>query len=410
MDSPPPIHRVSRHEALLSQAALQLNAVGVSQTALADLAEQAGVGRSALYHYFADRQDMVFQCYKRSCEILEYRLAEAAGVPGSALDRLAGFVSATLAATGADFAALSEVGFLTPDQRETIQRAHEGNRARMAALIVEGQATDVIRPCEPDIVARTILSMVYWVPIAQRWTVGPATLRRDRMVKALLQILRTGIATEPSESAPFSRLAEAPPPDASVFDRASLNRARREALLNAASRQFNQKGLDATSMEDIAAAAGATKRAILYHFGDKAALIGACYDRTFELFVRIARRAGEMPGLAAEGLAAAWFAACDAHLRDDLRPLTPMAGFEKLDLTLQARIEASLQVLGASYRDLMVRGQADGSVRDVDANAVLVVIAGAYNWMAKEMDGAREADRRKICEEVSMLFLRGLAP
>lgn len=55
--------------------------------------------------------------------------------------------------------------------------------------------------------------------------------------------------------------------------------ATREALLDAAERVFQQRGVARTSLADIAQAAGVTRGALYWHFKDKAALFNAMMDR-----------------------------------------------------------------------------------------------------------------------------------
>lgn len=55
--------------------------------------------------------------------------------------------------------------------------------------------------------------------------------------------------------------------------------ATRNALLDAAERLFEEKGVSRTALQDIAAAAGATRGAIYWHFKDKADLFNAMMER-----------------------------------------------------------------------------------------------------------------------------------
>ncbi|WP_119965647.1 TetR family transcriptional regulator [Simplicispira lacusdiani] len=55
--------------------------------------------------------------------------------------------------------------------------------------------------------------------------------------------------------------------------------ATRNALLDAAERLFEEKGVSRTSLQDIAGAAGATRGAIYWHFKDKADLFNAMMER-----------------------------------------------------------------------------------------------------------------------------------
>ena len=58
--------------------------------------------------------------------------------------------------------------------------------------------------------------------------------------------------------------------------------ARREAILTAAAELFAERGYAAVGMDDIGAAAGVTGPAIYRHFGAKASVLTAVFDRVID--------------------------------------------------------------------------------------------------------------------------------
>src|SRR5438046_1100226 len=86
----------ARREAVLEAAARHLNASGASGASFSAIARELGLSRAALYYYVADRQDLVLQCYRRSCAVMTADLAAAAAFPGSGLDRLVAYVHCAL--------------------------------------------------------------------------------------------------------------------------------------------------------------------------------------------------------------------------------------------------------------------------------------------------------------------------
>src|ERR1044071_7859323 len=88
--------RRGKRDAVLDAAARQLNARGVSQTSLSEIAAELGVSRAALYYYVEDREDLVFQCYRRACEAMARDLDAASKAPGDGLERLVFFVERAL--------------------------------------------------------------------------------------------------------------------------------------------------------------------------------------------------------------------------------------------------------------------------------------------------------------------------
>ena len=83
----------SRREQLLDEAARELNSKGISMTSLTDVADRLGFSRASLYYYVEDREDLMFQVYLRSSEIMARQLGEAAQSGRSALEVVAGFVA-----------------------------------------------------------------------------------------------------------------------------------------------------------------------------------------------------------------------------------------------------------------------------------------------------------------------------
>jgi hypothetical protein len=76
--------------------------------------------------------------------------------------------------------------------------------------------------------------------------------------------------------------------------RPAIHRGRKAARdSHTASRLFNRKGVDSTSLEEIAAGIRTTKRALYCHVGDKQALLAVCYRRSYEIFLHLLGRPNE---------------------------------------------------------------------------------------------------------------------
>ena len=83
------------------------------------------------------------------------------------------------------------------------------------------------------------------------------------------------------------------------MERADATR-NRAALLAAATELIRERGIDAVSVDDVAAAAGVGKGTVFRRFGDKAGLIRAVVDSTAASWIKVAslecRTAGEFAG------------------------------------------------------------------------------------------------------------------
>ena len=143
-----PSAAASRHEQMLDEAARQLNASGVSLTSLANIAESLGVSRATLYQYIEDREDLVFQCYRRSCEAMARHLGEAIRLGQSAPEILSLFVERMLDPGTAEIAGAR--GDRVFERRATRPFRDSTMRSRRASrkALESGAEQGTLRACE----------------------------------------------------------------------------------------------------------------------------------------------------------------------------------------------------------------------------------------------------------------------
>ena len=401
----------SRRDLLLDAAARQLNAKGISQTVLIDLAAALGLSRAAVYYYADDRQDLVFQCYRRACESLARDLSAAARQPGDALDRIAGFIVRSLDPERIEEAALSEVAFLNDMQRATIDALSDGVLAQLVALIDEGQKNGGIRSCDSLIVARAIIGMVSWLPLAPRW-VGESEKLRQRSCAAAIDLIRSGVSAkaDPSQPLPTIDVAALRPARGSLFSREDAAAMKTEELLRTASRLFNQKGIDATSLDEIGAAVGATKSVVYHYLTDKPDLVAQCYRRAFALGERVLAAMETIDGDGFARAVAGYGLMVEMNARAEFSPLAPLAGVEALPLDARKEITALARRSERTFPAAVQAGVADGSIRDIDLTGAAVALAGTFGWIPKWYDGEDEAMTLRIASELQRLYAFGLRP
>lgn len=377
--------RRSKREAVLDAAARQLNARGVSNTSLSEIAAGLGITRAALYYYVEDRDDLVFQCYRRACEAMARDLDAAAKSGGSGLDRVLAFVDRALDPDRAEPAALAEVGALPRLQRETIEGLHRGNVAQLVDLVEAGQADGTVRPCDPLIVAQAIVGVVSWIPLVPRWTGEPEAGFRTRARAGAATLIREGVATDPAAALAYAPLdiGILRPARGNAFDRDAAAAMKLEELLRAASRLFNRKGVEATSIDEIAAEVGATKGAVYHYLADKPDLLARCFRRAFSLSDRILQAVELSGGTAMQRNLAGVALLVEMQLDDEFCPLAPLAGVEALPADARDEIMARVRALEQGYPEVAREGLADGSVKDVDLTAVAEAMAGAFGWLHK---------------------------
>lgn len=403
-----PPRRGQRKALLLDRAAELFNLRGISATSVADLADTLQISRASLYYYIEDREDLVFQCYERACQLTADDLAAAAAAP-SGLERTQAFVRLALKPTRPTVAVLSEIDILSGARAQAVKRANDANVARLIGFIAEGVADGSMRACDTEVMAQAIIGMLAWAQLLPQWSSGLQTeALRTRTSDAMVSLLTIGLSTR---RGPRFRcrvdVERFQPTLVNAFDRRESSSVKIDQVLAAASRQFNRNGVEATSIDVIAATLGVTKGVLYHYLADKSELVTRCYERAFDFYsdsVEVARREGR------DGLERALI---NAHLHiqahvTSLSPLMPQPGFgavaEERRLALVARGRRNNRAVA----DFLREGAKDGSAVACDAAIVTHICAGAFGWIPKWLPAADTRTAFEMADEICSVLRNGL--
>ncbi|CAN5247311.1 TetR/AcrR family transcriptional regulator [soil metagenome] len=203
------------------------------------------------------------------------------------------------------------------------------------------------------------------------------------------------------------KLPDVPFPDRD--ERVRMRLRKKEAVLLAAVRMFNQRGFHASSLEDVATALGITKPVIYHYFGNKDQVLLACVRAGVDQLLDAAEAAKSMPGT---GL---------IRLREFLRryALVTMTDFGRCVvrtgdemLSPESRLEfrAIKREVDRSLRHILEEAVADGSAVVDDIRIAAFALAGALNWPARwhKHDGPKSVE--KTAEDLADFLVKALLP
>ena len=393
---------------LLDRAAELFNLRGISATSVAEIADTLRISRASLYYYIQDREDLVFQCYMRACELTADDLAAAAAAPNG-LARTQAFVRLALMPTRPTVAVLSEIDVLSGERAQSVKLANEANVARLVGFIADGVTDGGIRPCDIEVVAQAISGMLAWAQLLPQWSSGGhMEALRNRTSDTMVSLLTTGLSTRRGprfecriDVEQFQRTL------VNAFDRGEASSLKIDQVLAAASRQFNRNGVEATSIEAIAATLGVTKGVLYHYLADKSELVTRCYERAFDFydqFIQVAEREG------GDGLERGLI---NAHLNiqanvSPLSPLMPQPGFGAVPEARRVALLERGRRENHGIADFLREGMKDGSVADCDAALVTHICAGAFGWIPKWLPAAKARTPFEIADEICTVLRNGL--
>ncbi len=153
-------HRSLTRSALLSAARELIEDEGSADVALAEVALLAGVGRTTLYDYFTDRDDLIASLVEDELpHVLESLIAE---VPEDlpTVDRLAGLAVRTVEFVADDrvFGVIlhRDVGRMGSDAQERVRLAHSNLATELTGLYMRGVKEGLFRAIPPRVAGRLI--------------------------------------------------------------------------------------------------------------------------------------------------------------------------------------------------------------------------------------------------------------
>jgi AcrR family transcriptional regulator len=181
----------------------------------------------------------------------------------------------------------------------------------------------------------------------------------------------------------------------------------RDSLLEVAVAVFNERGYDATSMEELAGRLGITKSAIYHHVSGKGQLLQLALDRALDALFAVTDESGATSGPA--------IARLEHVVRASVRVLTEQLPF----VTLLLRVRGNSPIEQAALqrrRDfdrivtaLVRAAEEEGGVRpDVDPAVTSRLLFGTVNSLVEWYRPDRELDAEALADAVVRTMFDGI--
>jgi AcrR family transcriptional regulator len=184
---------------------------------------------------------------------------------------------------------------------------------------------------------------------------------------------------------------------------------KREAVLRAAVRMFNEKGFHATSLDDVAASLGVTKPLIYHYLGNKDQVLFECVRIGLQQLQEAARAARILHG---SGLERLKFFLCryGECILDDFGRCVARTGDEALSPESRLQFRQLKSEIDQAMRRLLEEGMADGSLRMQDVRLTAFTLAGALNWPARWFVPGGGMSSEATAREMVDILIGGLLP
>jgi AcrR family transcriptional regulator len=184
---------------------------------------------------------------------------------------------------------------------------------------------------------------------------------------------------------------------------------KREAVIRAAARAFNERGYHHTSLDAIAADLGVTKPTVYYYVANKEQLLFECFLAGLTPIREAFRHAEQLAGTARDRLAAV-IRGYAAAIASDYGWCMVRAHDQDLGPEMRRQINALKSEIDQGIRRLLRAGMEDGSIAHCDPKITAFAMAGALNWIAHWYRPDQAMSASEVASAFVGFFEQGLQP
>lgn len=185
--------------------------------------------------------------------------------------------------------------------------------------------------------------------------------------------------------------------------------AKRQAVLRAAVRIFNERGFHATLLEDVATSLGISKPTIYHYLGNKEQVLLQCVVHGLEQLIEAAESAHQVPGTGIDRLRSFLRRYAEINM-DDFGRCVIRTGDEALSEDGRAKFRALKAEIDQAMRALIEESIEDKSIAPCDSKLLAFTLAGALNWPARWFSPEGKHSREEVAAKMVDLLTNGFAP
>lgn len=190
-------HKALTRRALLDAAYHLIDEAGTAEVSLAEVALSAGIGRTTLYDYFSDRDDLIAALVEDELPVVINEIIEDVDESQPIGERLAELAVKTVefVATDRVYGVIlhREVGRMSLEAQERIRESHSDLSSTMAGLYRSGVEAGLFDPLPPALAGRLIQDTI--MSAAKVLIDGSA--KQDEVVVSLKAFLLKGLGYRP---------------------------------------------------------------------------------------------------------------------------------------------------------------------------------------------------------------------
>jgi AcrR family transcriptional regulator len=186
--------RELKREAVLRTAVELFNVKGFRATSLDDVADALNVTKPTIYHYFSNKDEILFECVRRGVESIRDAGVDVEKHGGSGMERLKAHMRNYAIVMTNDFGMCvtrTADHELSKDSRTRFRALKRGTDVTIRRVVEEGMRDGSIAPGDSRLITFTLTGALNWIA---RWYNPDGLLTREEIADGCVATLVHGLA------------------------------------------------------------------------------------------------------------------------------------------------------------------------------------------------------------------------
>lgn len=187
------VNRERKRDAVILAAARAFRERGYHNTSLDDIAALLNVTKPTIYHYVANKEQLLFECFRAGLDQIMVAFDENKDANLTGRERLIQLMSRYSHAITSEFGwcmVRAEDQDLSPEMSKQVKSLKQKIDRGMRAFIADGIRDGSIRDCDPKMTAFAIAGAMNWVA---HWYRHDDKLSHDEIARRFIELFDQGL-------------------------------------------------------------------------------------------------------------------------------------------------------------------------------------------------------------------------